>query len=361
MNTSIFLFILLCPFVAAAQPENLVPNPSFEQYKTLPNDISQGRTCLVDWLIPNKIGAGDYYHEGCSTKRAGTHKNYFGKQKPHTGKAYVGLCITKKFREYIQVKLTSTLIANSDYKIEVYISCADKKGLSIIDEFNMLFSTQPFTVPNNEDLLIVPKVKFIGNFSSTKEWIQLSAIYRASGTENYITFGSFTYEENGIKHGQLNGISKYAHYYVDDVSLTLIDKPEQALQEIIKTEKKASDSLKNYSANQTYVFDKLLFESGKSTLLNTNYPELDELIHFLDLNPHLKIRITGHTDNVGNAMFNQELSYDRANAVKLYLITKGINENRIIIEGKGDTAPLLPNDTEEGRKTNRRVEISILP
>ena len=63
---------------------------------------------------------------------------------------------------------------------------------------------------------------------------------------------------------------------------------------------------------------------------------------------------------MGTAEFNRKLSYDRANALKFYLIEKGINKNSILIEGKGDTIPLSHNDSEEGRKINRRVEISIM-
>lgn len=361
MNYSILLFILLIsPIVVSAQSENLVPNPSFEKYKTLPDDISQARKCLVDWLIPNEIGAGDYFHDGCSTKKAGTRKNYFGKQAPRTGSAYIGLCVTNKFREYVQIKLKSTLIAGRDYKIVVYISCADKRGLSTVDEFNMLFSSQSFKVPNNEDLLIVPKVKFIGTFNNTEEWIELSAVYTATGTESYITFGSFSYVENGIKHGQITGVSNYAHYYIDDVSLTLMEQPENEEKNLAEPEKHTPEAFPNYSANQTYVFDKLLFESGKSVLLDTNYPDLDALVHYLKTHNELKIKITGHTDNVGSASFNKKLSYDRANTVKLYLIEKGISENTISVEGKGDTEPRMSNETEEGRKINRRVEIMIL-
>lgn len=360
MNYFIFLFILISPVVLSAQAGNLVPNSSFEQYKTLPDDVGQGRKCLVDWLIPNEIGKGDYYHTGCSTKKAGTRKNHFGKQDPRTGNAYMGLCITKKYREFLQVKLVSHLIKNSEYLIRVYISCADKAGLSTIDEFNVLFSEGPFKVPNHEDLLEVPKVRFKGDFNNKKEWVELSAIYTANGSESYLTFGSFTYEEDGIKHGQIEGVAQYAHYYVDDVSVTLLNKATQNNDSIRLINAPIQDSIMPYVANATYVFDKLLFESGKSVLIESSYPELDELIQFLHLNPQFKLMITGHTDNVGSKSFNKKLSYERANAVKAYLVKNGINANSIAIEGKGDTVPLMSNDTEEGRKINRRVEISII-
>ena len=102
-----------------------------------------------------------------------------------------------------------------------------------------------------------------------------------------------------------------------------------------------------------------MFESGKSVLLPNDYPELGKLIQFLEKLSEYKLLITGHTDSQGDSELNMILSLDRANALKNYLMDKGINEDLIAIEGKGDEFPLASNETEEGRKRNRRVEISI--
>ena len=72
------------------------------------------------------------------------------------------------------------------------------------------------------------------------------------------------------------------------------------------------------------------------------------------------VLIVGHTDNVGAANANQKLSVQRADAVKNYLIKKGIEPNRIYAEGKGETQPIAENSTAEGRAKNRRVEIEVV-
>jgi OOP family OmpA-OmpF porin len=72
------------------------------------------------------------------------------------------------------------------------------------------------------------------------------------------------------------------------------------------------------------------------------------------------IIVVGHTDNVGNAAANQRLSLQRAEAVKKYLVGKGIEPNRIYTEGKGPTQPVADNRTAEGRAKNRRVEIEVV-
>ena len=68
----------------------------------------------------------------------------------------------------------------------------------------------------------------------------------------------------------------------------------------------------------------------------------------------------GHTDSVGNDAYNQKLSVRRAESVKAYLVTKGIEKNRIYTEGKGEKQPVADNKTKEGRAKNRRVEIEVV-
>ena len=68
----------------------------------------------------------------------------------------------------------------------------------------------------------------------------------------------------------------------------------------------------------------------------------------------------GHTDSVGTDAYNQKLSIRRAEAVKAYLVTKGVEKNRVYTEGKGEKAPVADNKTKEGRAKNRRTEIEVV-
>jgi outer membrane protein OmpA-like peptidoglycan-associated protein len=77
-------------------------------------------------------------------------------------------------------------------------------------------------------------------------------------------------------------------------------------------------------------------------------------------NPNMKLELSAHTDEIGNAKRNQDLSDDRAFAAKQYLISKNIEADRIIAKGFGKTKPIATNKTEEGRQKNRRVEFKIL-
>lgn len=109
-----------------------------------------------------------------------------------------------------------------------------------------------------------------------------------------------------------------------------------------------------------YTLDNVYFETGKATIDPKSFKELDELAEYMKLKKTLVIEIAGHTDNVGNAEANTKLSQERANSARNYLIKKGIAENRVVAKGYGDTQPIASNNTEEGKRKNRRTEVRVI-
>ncbi|TAF76396.1 MAG: hypothetical protein EAZ53_03815 [Bacteroidetes bacterium] len=104
----------------------------------------------------------------------------------------------------------------------------------------------------------------------------------------------------------------------------------------------------------------IFFGTGKYELEKKSQAELDKLVNFLNQNPTLKVEISGHTDNVGLKANNLNLSTRRAESVFDYLVEKGVEEGRITHKGYGDLQPISPNENEETRKLNRRIECKIL-
>ena len=108
------------------------------------------------------------------------------------------------------------------------------------------------------------------------------------------------------------------------------------------------------------ILNNIFFETGKATLSPQSRVELEKAIDLMKGNPSMKIEVGGHTDNVGDDAFNMKLSYDRAKSVIEYLVNGGIPVNVLQAKGYGEMNPIATNDTEEGRKSNRRTEFVIL-
>ncbi len=109
----------------------------------------------------------------------------------------------------------------------------------------------------------------------------------------------------------------------------------------------------------TYAAD-AFFDFDKSVLKPEGRAKLDDLVGKIQgINLEVIIAV-GHTDSVGSDAYNQRLSVRRAEAVKAYLVTKGIERNRVYTEGKGEKQPVADNRTAEGRAKNRRVEIEVV-
>ena len=109
----------------------------------------------------------------------------------------------------------------------------------------------------------------------------------------------------------------------------------------------------------TYAAD-AFFDFDKSVLKPEGKAKLDDLVGKVKgINLEVVIAV-GHTDSVGSDAYNQALSVRRSEAVKAYLVSKGIEKNRVYTEGKGEKQPVADNKTTEGRAKNRRVEIEVV-
>lgn len=108
------------------------------------------------------------------------------------------------------------------------------------------------------------------------------------------------------------------------------------------------------------VLNNIFFDFGKYNLRKESHNELKRLVNFVRATEGSMLVISGHTDNVGSEQANEKLSLDRAGAVRDYLVSIGLSENSITIEGKGSQQPIADNKTEAGRAKNRRVEFRIV-
>lgn len=119
--------------------------------------------------------------------------------------------------------------------------------------------------------------------------------------------------------------------------------------------------LQKLAQGERFVANNIFFDYNTATLSMESRPELDRIVAMMGDHAQLRLQINGHTDNIGSAEYNRQLSLKRAEAVKDYLLNAGhVTPDRITTQGFGYTKPVAPNSTEEGRRQNRRSEFTIL-
>ncbi|MDG5490979.1 OmpA family protein [Psychroserpens sp. SPM9] len=347
--------ILFCCLLKLSFAQNLVYNPSFEDFQDCPRDISFFHLNVKHWSIPNN-GTTDYFNACSSTMGF---DNFMGFQKAKSGKGYAGIHVyfKKNYREYIQGKLTETLQRGEQYEITFYVSLAEKSTHSI-KAINLQFYNTKVVNFSKENLsksvYKIPEIQYSEALDTSENWIELKATYTAEGFENYFIIGNFDKNTNleKMRIPGSKGPSK-SYYFIDDISI----RPKHP--KVLKQPEDISET-PEIKHNQIYTFNHVLFDFDQAELLDHSIEELNQLYQYLSENPDLSIEIYGHTDAIGLDKRNKELSEQRAKAVADYLILQGLHVSRITYFGFGSSKPVLANDTKEGQQQNRRVEFKII-
>jgi gliding motility-associated-like protein len=223
------------------QAQNLVPNPSFENYTSCPTSFSSGNDCnnpgyldevckAVPWKNPRVGNITADYFNSCGFIDASIPINFGGVQPARTGNAYVGLIAYDSgspIREYVHVPLISSLVAGRKYLASMYISIADTSAYAV-DGIGMLFTKDTATTSIGYlsfNPSLIPQVENPSGviLEDSVNWVLLSGNFTAVGGESYLTIGNF--KEDGeltIKNRLHNSVyyPNCSYYYIDDVSVT---------------------------------------------------------------------------------------------------------------------------------------------
>jgi outer membrane protein OmpA-like peptidoglycan-associated protein len=377
------LILLLC-FVAAAQAQNLIPNPGFELHK----NCMGLNTDVQDWKMP----FGNYYHYLSDCPVAKSQYGGEEKNKPHSGTGFAGICLYgREAGEYIMAKLDQPLQANTEYYFSGYVLLADEKrnDYGNFKRIEIGFTEKVYSVAVPSYIFFDPQLLIPVTFEKhEKEWIFISGRFTATGNETYMLIGNFLpstpiaeelTEYMSLSQSERESYLRKHKKLADAMNQFNSDVLQEARPYSIRCYfddlclMQLADSTKGYcnypvtkisppeikpEVNKAIVLENIFFETAKSTLLPASYPSLDKFADWLIKNPTAEILISGHTDNKGNEADNKKLSFDRAKSVKDYLISKNA-ANKIEVNGFGSTKPIASNDTEEGRSKNRRVEFTI--
>ncbi len=352
-------------YVTMATAQNLVKNPSFEVFENCPEKLGNFDTNVTSWSTPTD-GSTDYFN-GCSTAM-GTPENFNGSQPSNFGVGYAGLYMyaPDNYREYLQVELTETLTKGKKYRISFYVSLPERSDFPV-KEFGVLFAHSELEIPGKREMskgkiykdgienYNFMEIGYSNFFSDTKDWILVNTQFTAKGTENFLIMGNFKTNARTRMFRTKKKAKKGAYYYVDMFKLEAI----KTQGDITPVAKARVAGKKDFTLDKTHVFENVLFDFDRYSLLETSKEEVNELYHYLNSDASLHITIQGHTDSTGSEYYNKSLSGKRAEAVATYLLQMGLSNDRIFWEGHGGNKPVASNATEAGRQQNRRVEFFI--
>lgn len=362
---------------------NFVPNPSFEETLKEPCGWNQGNgkfgTWLPDWTSPTETTPDLFSTRTRSTCWSNPSKHSDGHQRPKDGDNMLGIkCYgtggtDTYWHEYAQIELKESLKEDSLYYIEFYVN-ASHRASRICNNIGAVVQVEALETRDRKPLYITPTINSEKMLKqSILGWKKVTGVFKADGGEKHIIIGNF-YRDAATKTQRLETGRDGAYYYLDAVMLrralpgeNVSPKPKESLppsppvivEERTTTEEVEIEELK-YDVGIVVELRQIQFEFDKSELLPSSQEELDRLAAILFDNPFMEIEITGHTDNVGSETYNQGLSEARAQAVVAYLLHEDVEKERVSYKGMGSLAPLMSNETEEGKEANRRVEFEII-
>ncbi|HKR04968.1 MAG TPA: T9SS type A sorting domain-containing protein [Bacteroidia bacterium] len=226
MNKQIYLifFLLGCKICEA---QNLIPNSDFEQYTSCPTNYSQLNLCSP-WFDPlNLSGSADYYNSCATFAYVSVPNNALGFQQAHSGVAYSGIYLSQtigtNIREYIEVQLTSPLLTDSCYHLEMYVNLGDNCKYTT-DVIGIYFSNTAIqNVGSYAPLPFNPQVNnAVGNVFDTLNWTLVVGNYTAIGGENYLVIGNFKNDATTFYSIVDSTAAPRIYCFIDDVSLIKI-------------------------------------------------------------------------------------------------------------------------------------------
>lgn len=355
---------------------NYVVNGDFEQYNHKPVLIINDGHNTIEELIPGWRSpdgtSGDYYNYNRKIQDVPDHFD-----ETVTVSGYAGILIynsrKESYSERLQTKLREKLTKGKRYCLTFDVMLSMNAGF-FTEKFEAALSSSRYNMRADSTLSdSATYITYLHTFDNTNRWQQLCNCFTADGSERYLTLGLFSLTEAGItktteRYKSLMDINAGAYYLIDNVSVKQVSEDYTCVQKLFvkRLEKEKQERLKSNIFNmlltgesQAITFKNVQFETNRSDLKQASFPELEQLKSFLE-NSNARIEIAGFTDNVGQTEHNQTLSLARAESIKTWLVTRGIEDFRLSTVGYGASNFVADNDTEANRQRNRRVEIRLV-
>lgn len=348
--------------------ENLIANGGFESKNWCPSDYTQTELkTLKDWRQAN-AGTPDHFDPCAGNGASGVPKNLFGSQHALEGKAYAGIVLYSsskpEYREYLQAPLLRPLKAGEWICVEWWVCAADEARL-ITDGLGAAFTSEAVRRVGEGRLDLEPRVSnpSLHMLSDRWSWLRLSDVFNAAGEERFVTFGNFlSPDQLRVMERQDASMpdNNWAYVYLDDIRIRPVAKPEDCscLNATLR-EQVTDPPWQSYQRNHVR-WDAVLFDFDSYELNESAQAQIEAVASEMRNNRFLVIEVNGHTDWVGSDGYNLVLSEQRAQTVLSALQERGVDPNRLKLSWHGSTKPIAENETETGRKQNRRVDFELL-
>ncbi|PHS67298.1 MAG: hypothetical protein COB12_03885 [Flavobacterium sp.] len=297
----ITLLLFLVAIIINTNSQNLVPNPSFEEFYDCPDQ--QGEFYVDFWFEPPyKSDYSPDFFIDCSpaNTQVDVPENHAGFQYPFNGEGYVGVfCYGNDSgqREYIEVQLISPLLEGQEYEFSMQVSLPEDFGKAI-NNFGALFTTDILEGVNGVTLIEAnPQVKSVVPIADQDNWTAITGTFIAEGGEEYLTIGNF-YSDDNVQVIDVPGSGNWmwGYYYIDAVSLTpvILSTNDEILDNQLKVYPNPTSNLitieltNNYSSTITYKLYNLLGEliytsESNSQLFRIDMSDLSRGVYLLEL------------------------------------------------------------------------------
>ncbi len=236
---------------------------------------------------------------------------------------------------------------------EIIMSTEDILIAGIQDSVKTGFFTRPGEISIDTTFIVTGKIYDVGTTEGIMAQMEFIDVDQSRVIATTLSNDTGAYMAR-LPEGKAYGIEINARgylFYLDIVDISGESPEEEIIRDF---------GLEKVEVGTKVVLENIFFETNKATLKPESYAQLEQVLKFMNSNPSVRMEISGHTDNTGSLKYNTKLSQSRAEAVVQYLVERGIDASRFDAKGYAFTQPIAPNDTEEGRAKNRRVEFKIL-
>lgn len=357
----------------AQEGENLIDNGGFESTDKSPKKLGSIENA-TGWVSPTGVRA-DLYTAN-KNPDINVPENIYGKEHPKEGGNYAGIVAysygNKVPRSYVMTKINVPLKKDMRYCVKFNVSLAEASKYAT-NNIGAKLSKKPFGTDSKLPLIDDASLLHFNNdhkiMSARYDWTEVCGVVIAEGGEKYITIGNFSSDDDtkqermkkdpNVKTTQIIA----AYYYVDDVSIRLLNEDEKCDCQAEESAQEFSPIIYQKVFNLTegmtpkdkIEIQEIFFAFGKNKLTTEGEGSLDLIATIMKENPSMKLQINGHNnaeeDSVGiENDYYADMDNKRIGTVMSYLMDKGIPENRIIFTRKGSEEPsndTTPEDSEE--------------